>query len=109
MDIEIVGARAGKVCVNFVASSASSFALSFPSMPSWPGTQRSEKVALLILSLILSTRFRLSLLFAYANETVWREENVQEETRVVPAARRHLDRLGVKDSLVTPQPQLCHD
>lgn len=46
---------------------------------------------------------------AYANETVWREENVQEETRVVPAARRHLDHLGVKDSLVTPQPQLCHD
>lgn len=37
------------------------------------------------------------------------KEDVQEKTRVVPAARRYLGRLGVKDPLVTLQPQLCHD
>lgn len=42
---------------------------------------------------VANTQYRWSsLLAAYANETIWREEDVQEKTRVVLAARRHLGR-----------------
>lgn len=65
MDIRTIDARASRFCASLVASQASSFALLFPIMPLQLGTQCSEKVALLILSLIFSTRFRLSLIFRF--------------------------------------------
>lgn len=62
-DIGTVSAGSGSQTLLSVAFCANPFAFSFPSMPSWPGTQCSEKVIFLISFLIFVNRFMLSLDF----------------------------------------------